>query len=201
MGCITDLDSTAASFQRALRNGVCRCGCGGRWGRPGWSCWAACCLPPPTRTPANTRRSASLRNRASAGPACAVDGTRRDRAGRGTFRITAEADGHGFPTSKIGAEFHGDEAEDGAYLVYAERLSGWLTEVNANLRVELPWSRMRRLELETGEAQVGVTLAPSEARPLLKLTSGDRAGLARTGRPGNPARGGGRERGWRHRSG
>ncbi len=88
------------------------------------------------------------------------------------FRITAEADGHGFPTSKIGRNFMEVKQEDGAYLVYAERLSGWLTEVNANLRVELPWSRMRRLELETGEAQVGVTLAPSEARPLLKLTAG-----------------------------
>jgi membrane-associated PAP2 superfamily phosphatase len=89
-----------------------------------------------------------------------------------TFRISAEADGHGFPTSKIGRNFMEMKQEDGAYLVYAERMSGWLTEVNARLRVEVPWTRMRRLELETGEAEVALVLAPSEARPLLKLTSG-----------------------------
>ena len=89
------------------------------------------------------------------------------------FRITAEANGHGFPTSKIARNFLELKQEDGSYLVYSERISGWLTEVNASLRVELPWARMRRLELETGSADVSLSLGPSEGRPLLKLTSGD----------------------------
>ncbi len=88
------------------------------------------------------------------------------------FRILAEATGHGFPTSKIGRNFLELKQEEGAYLVYAERLSGWLTEVNASLRVEVPWRRVQRLEIETGDAEVDLTLAPSEGRPLLKLTSG-----------------------------
>lgn len=89
-----------------------------------------------------------------------------------TFRIRAETDGHGLPTSKISRNFNESKQENGSYLVYSERVSGWFSEVDANLKVELPWSRVRVLEFHTGEAQVLVRLAPSEARPLLKLGSG-----------------------------
>jgi lipid A 4'-phosphatase len=89
-----------------------------------------------------------------------------------TFRIRAEAAGHGLPTSKIKRKLLELKQEEGAYLVYSERISGWFSEVDSNLKVELPWSRMRVLEFHTGEAQVLLRLAPSEARPVLKLGSG-----------------------------
>lgn len=88
------------------------------------------------------------------------------------FRIHGEATGHGLPTSKISRNFVERKQEKDSYLVYSERISGWFSEVSANLRVELPWSRIRVLELETGDAAVLVRLAPTESRPSMKLMAG-----------------------------
>lgn len=124
------------------------------------------------------------------------------------FRIVSEARGHGVPTSKIG-RYYEEKAlpEGGGAVVYAERISGWFKEVGATLRVELPWERMRRLELKTAEASVGIELGPGPSKPVLRLMDGkgpvtvDRAGqgirLEAEGPariegvvPGEPVRGG-----------
>lgn len=124
------------------------------------------------------------------------------------FRIVSEARGHGVPTSKIG-RYYEEKAlpEGGGAVVYGERISGWFQEVGATLRVEVPWERMRRLELRTGEASVRIVLAPVVSKPTLRLMDGegdvtvDRAGqgmrLEAKGpaqiegiAPGKPVRGG-----------
>lgn len=90
------------------------------------------------------------------------------------FRIVSEAHGHGVPTSKIGRYYRETALPDGGgTVVYAERISGWLREVGATLRVEVPWERMRRLDLKTAEASVDVELAPGAAKPVLRLMSGE----------------------------
>lgn len=89
-----------------------------------------------------------------------------------TFRITAKAEGHGFPTSKIGRHFMEVNKNGVAFIAYTERLSGWLNELDATLRIEMPWARLRQLEIKTGEAEVTLTLAPSDLPPVLKFAGG-----------------------------
>jgi membrane-associated PAP2 superfamily phosphatase len=89
------------------------------------------------------------------------------------FRILADANGHGIPTSKIGRNYLETQTRDGAAIDYTERVSGWLNEVNASVRVELPWARMRRLKLDTGNARVRIVTASTGTRPLIELSSGE----------------------------
>ncbi len=89
------------------------------------------------------------------------------------FRILADANGHGIPTSKIGRNYLETRTRDGAAIDYTERVSGWFNEVNASVRVELPWARMRRLKLDSGKARVRIVTAPSGTRPVIELSSGE----------------------------
>lgn len=89
-----------------------------------------------------------------------------------TFRILAKAQGHGIPTSKIGRNYLETAMKEGAAIDYTERISGWLNEVNASLRVEVPWARMRRLKLDTGDALVSILAGPTEERPIIELVGG-----------------------------
>ena len=89
------------------------------------------------------------------------------------FRILADANGHGIPTSKIGRNYLETRVKDGAAIDYTERISGWLNEVNASVRVEVPWARLRRLKLDTGAARVRIVAAPTEERPVIELVSGE----------------------------
>ena len=89
------------------------------------------------------------------------------------YRLVAEAYGHGIPTSKIGRNYLELDVEQGSRVIYTERISGWFKEVNAKLRVEVPWDRVRRLELETGEANVRIVLAAATDRALVDLKSGE----------------------------
>jgi len=89
------------------------------------------------------------------------------------FRILADANGHGIPTSKIGRNYLETKMKDGAAIDYTERISGWLNEVNASVRVEVPWSRMRRLKLETGAARVRIVAAATGERPVIEVVSGE----------------------------
>jgi lipid A 4'-phosphatase len=93
------------------------------------------------------------------------------------FRILADANGHGIPTSKIGRNYLETRMKEGAAIDYTERISGWLNEVNASVRVEVPWSRMRRLKLETGRTRIRVLVAPTGERPVIELVSGEGAVL------------------------
>ena len=89
-----------------------------------------------------------------------------------TFRLEVEAHGHGIPTSKIGRNYLETRMRDGAAIDYTERISGWLNEVNAKARVEVPWSRLRRLKLDTGAARVRIVAGPSAGRPVVELVGG-----------------------------
>jgi lipid A 4'-phosphatase len=91
------------------------------------------------------------------------------------FRILADANGHGIPTSKIGRNYLETRMKDGAAIDYTERISGWLNEVNASVRVEVPWSRMRRLKLDSGAARVKIVAAATGERPVIELVSGEGA--------------------------
>ncbi|MCB1206412.1 MAG: phosphatase PAP2 family protein [Verrucomicrobiae bacterium] len=89
------------------------------------------------------------------------------------FRIHGEAKGHGFPTSKIGRNYLETQQKDGGAIAYTERISGWLKELDARLTVELPWNRMRRLKVDTGEAEVRLVLGEGEGRTFLEVNSGE----------------------------
>lgn len=89
-----------------------------------------------------------------------------------TFRILATAQGHGIPTSKIGRNYLETAMKEGAAIDYTERISGWLNEVNAVVRVEVPWTRMRRLKLDTGDARVSILAGATEERPIIELVAG-----------------------------
>lgn len=89
------------------------------------------------------------------------------------FRILSESQGHGVPTSKIGHYFEEGFLEDGTIsVIYAERLSGWFREIGAVLRVELPWDRVQRLEMKTGDAQVRIRLGDNARGVTLRLLEG-----------------------------
>lgn len=108
------------------------------------------------------------------------------------FRITAEARGHGFPTSKVGRNYLENEQKDGAAITYTERISGWLKELDARLRVEIPWARMRRLKIDTGAAEVSLVLGDTGTRPVVEVVAGtgplviDEAGATVVGAEGGP---------------
>lgn len=88
------------------------------------------------------------------------------------LRIIGEAYGHGVPTSGIKANFV-ERVEDGQVVVsYRERHSGWLAEAKQQLTVKIPWSRVSRVELETGDADLWISL-PELGRPtVIELRSG-----------------------------
>lgn len=88
------------------------------------------------------------------------------------LRLAGEAYGHGLPTSKIGRNYWELPRPDGSYVVYSERISGWFKELNARLRVEVPWERTRHLDLETGQSQLHLTLGKGSGRLAIKLAEG-----------------------------
>lgn len=90
------------------------------------------------------------------------------------FRIFGRANGHGLPTSKIARnylEIAPREGETDTNIVYTERISGRFTELNADLRIEVPWEKVRRLRIDTGEASVGIDLATS-SRTTVEMVGG-----------------------------
>jgi len=88
------------------------------------------------------------------------------------FRITGEAYGHGVPTSRIVEQYLERDRGEHAEVMYLERLSGWLAEVNEQLEVRVPWHRLRRLKIDTGEAALWVRLAAVDGRPMIRLVGG-----------------------------
>ncbi len=88
------------------------------------------------------------------------------------LRIIGEAYGHGVPTSGIKANFV-ERVEDGQVVVsYRERLSGWLAEAKQQLTVEIPWNRVARVELATGDADLWISLPEGVQGPMIELRSG-----------------------------
>lgn len=91
------------------------------------------------------------------------------------FQILARANGHGLPTSKIARnylEVLPTEEQEDTNIVYTERISGRFTELNADLRIEVPWEKLRRLRIDTGEAEVGIDLGAA-SRTTIELVGGE----------------------------
>jgi len=103
-----------------------------------------------------------------------------------SFRLRGESIGHGIPTSGISAYYKEAEGEENSTFVYAERISGWLSEVDSDTTVEIPWERIRRLRLETSKVAMKITLAPVEGRPVIELAAG--AGEIELHTAGQPVR-------------
>ncbi len=91
-----------------------------------------------------------------------------------SLQIDSNSSGHGLPTSKIARNYLEvpDEEDGGVSVTYTERISGWFTELNAELRVGLPWTQLQRLRLDTGEAEVSIVLPETAGRSLIELGPG-----------------------------
>lgn len=89
------------------------------------------------------------------------------------FTITGEAYGHGVPTSQIAEYYEESDKGEFSHLLYSERLSGWLAEVNEQLRVEMPWKRLEQLKINTGEAKIWIDLAGVENDTTIRLLGGE----------------------------
>lgn len=103
-----------------------------------------------------------------------------------TFRLRGESIGHGIPTSGVTAYYEESEGKGVSTFIYAERISGWFSEVNSDATVEIPWERVRRLRLETSETTMKVTLAPVGGKPVIELAAG--AGEIELDPAGQPVR-------------
>jgi membrane-associated PAP2 superfamily phosphatase len=91
------------------------------------------------------------------------------------FRIVGEAYGHGVPTSGIKAKFVERVQEEQVVVSYGERHSGWLAEAKQQLRVEIPWSRVTRVEVESGTADLWISLPEGVEGKVIELRSGSGA--------------------------
>lgn len=88
------------------------------------------------------------------------------------FGITGEAYGHGVPTSRIAEYFVEEDQGDYSSVTYAQRLSGWLAEVNEQLEIALPWERINRLHLDVAEADLWIDLEETEAQTRILVSGG-----------------------------
>lgn len=88
------------------------------------------------------------------------------------FRIEAEAEGHGAPTSKIGRFYEEEAWAGGGRVLYAERISGWFHELRGRVRVEIPWERTRFLKIDAGASDLVLELAGGAGRPVVQILSG-----------------------------
>jgi len=111
-----------------------------------------------------------------------------------TVRITGEAWGHGVPTSAIAEQFVEIEREKDTVIVYRERLSGWFSEIEESVTVEVPWSRVRFLDIETGQAHVAVDWRDGKEKSRLRISGGEGSVAIRAGEGAVSVRGAGRER-------
>lgn len=102
------------------------------------------------------------------------------------FRLLGESLGHGVPTSGIATYYEEAEHEDFVYFVYAERISGWFSEVDSRATLEIPWKRLGRLRIDIAETSMAIRLAPVEGTPLIELLSG--AGDVEIDTAGQPVR-------------
>ena len=89
------------------------------------------------------------------------------------FRISGEAYGHGVPTSQISGYYKESDNGKFSFLHYSERISGWLAEVNEQLRVEVPWGRLLQLKLDTGEANIWIDLTGVGGDSTIRLLGGE----------------------------
>ncbi len=89
------------------------------------------------------------------------------------FSISGEAYGHGVPTSQIAFNYLEYDLEDLTYVIFQERKSGWFTEVNEQLEVNVPWSRTRELWLQTSSSVTRVSLPVEATNTVIRIMRGD----------------------------
>jgi membrane-associated PAP2 superfamily phosphatase len=95
-----------------------------------------------------------------------------DIVGSEELRITGEAWGHGMPTSGISDSFFEKLDVGKARVSYLQRISGWLAEVNEQLRIEVPWERLEVLLLETSESRIWIKLSQVENGTQIRIVDG-----------------------------
>ncbi len=105
------------------------------------------------------------------------------------FGITGEAYGHGVPTSQIAEYYEESDNGDHAFLLYSERLSGWLAEVNEQLKVRIPFERLSHLKIDTSEAKIWIDLDGVQRDSTIRLLSGEGRVFVRSGRSSVRVRG------------
>lgn len=105
------------------------------------------------------------------------------------FTITGEAYGHGVPTSQIAEYYEEVNQGDHSFLLYSERLSGWLAEVNEQLKVRIPFARLSQLKIDTSEAKIWIDLEGVENDTIIRLQSGEATVSVRPGRSSVRVRG------------
>jgi lipid A 4'-phosphatase len=88
------------------------------------------------------------------------------------FLLKSNSYGHGLPTSRIARNYQDLQRKNGVAVVYTERLSGWFSEIQTNLRLEIPWSKLRQMKLETGNASLTMRLGPASEKATIDLVSG-----------------------------
>ena len=89
------------------------------------------------------------------------------------FKISGEAYGHGVPTSSIAGVFREGKQQKDALVVYKERISGWFSEVNEQLKFEIPWNELASIKFETGEALVRFEIGSVPDELPIQIVSGE----------------------------
>lgn len=88
------------------------------------------------------------------------------------FRVIRESAGHGVPTSRIAIYYDESQGSGFSNVVYAERISGWFSEINVTTRIEIPWQRIRELKLETASANVRIDLPAVAGNSVIQVLDG-----------------------------
>ena len=91
------------------------------------------------------------------------------------FKVLRDSAGHGVPTSGISVYYEELQRSGIANVIYAERVSGWFSEINVTTRVEVPWDRIREFKMETARASIRIDLAGVGSNPLIEVRNGEAA--------------------------
>jgi membrane-associated PAP2 superfamily phosphatase len=102
------------------------------------------------------------------------------RAGSG-LKITGDAYGRGIPTSSIAVVLQERMRNENALVVYKERISGWFREVNQQLDIVVPWSRVVSLKIHAGETFLEFPLDGISPETEIIILSGEGEILLTTG--------------------
>lgn len=92
-----------------------------------------------------------------------------------SLQFKGSANGHGLPTSNVSRYLYEEplrSGEEGIHVTYVERISGWFKELNANLRIEVPWPQLVGLRVYTGDAEVVVFLPEAALGNRIHLVEG-----------------------------
>ena len=89
------------------------------------------------------------------------------------LKILGEAYGHGVPTSRIAEVLWEGMQNKDALVLYKERISGWFSEVNEQLKFEVPWEKLASIKFETGEAFIKFEVGNVPNELPIQIVSGE----------------------------